>query len=109
MINYSKHFLIILCFLFGLKISSDPRPNILIIMADDMSPKINALGDKTAITPNIDKLVESGKSYINAFTTAGVCACSRSSLLTGKNQISIGAMHMRTLSLIHISEPTRLV
>lgn len=96
MINYSKHFLIILCFLFGLKISSDPRPNILIIMADDMSPKINALGDKTAITPNIDKLVESGKSYINAFTTAGVCACSRSSLLTGKNQISIGAMHMRT-------------
>jgi N-sulfoglucosamine sulfohydrolase len=96
MINYSKHFLIILCFLFGLNISSDPRPNILIIMADDMSPKINALGDKTAITPNIDKLVESGKSYINAFTTAGVCACSRSSLLTGKNQISIGAMHMRT-------------
>lgn len=96
MINHSKHFLIILCFLFGLKISSDPRPNILIIMADDMSPKINALGDKTAITPNIDKLVESGKSYINAFTTAGVCACSRSSLLTGKNQISIGAMHMRT-------------
>ena len=96
MINYSKHLLIILCFLFGLNISSDPRPNILIIMADDMSPKINALGDKTAITPNIDKLVESGKSYINAFTTAGVCACSRSSLLTGKNQISIGAMHMRT-------------
>ena len=96
MINYSKYFLIILCFLFGLNISSDPRPNILIIMADDMSPKINALGDKTAITPNIDKLVESGKSYINAFTTAGVCACSRSSLLTGKNQISIGAMHMRT-------------
>ena len=96
MINYSKHFLIIFCFLFGLNISSDPRPNILIIMADDMSPKINALGDKTAITPNIDKLVESGKSYINAFTTAGVCACSRSSLLTGKNQISIGAMHMRT-------------
>ena len=96
MINHSKHFLIILCFLFGLNISSDPRPNILIIMADDMSPKINALGDKTAITPNIDKLVESGESFINAFTTAGVCACSRSSLLTGKNQISIGAMHMRT-------------
>ena len=76
----------------------DERPNILVIMADDMSLRINALGDKTAITPNLDELVKNGTSYMNAFTTAGVCACSRSALLTGKNQISIGSMHMRTSS-----------
>ena len=29
----------------------DERPNILVIMAEDMSLRINALGDKTAITP----------------------------------------------------------
>lgn len=29
----------------------DERPNILVIMADDMSLRINALGDKAAITP----------------------------------------------------------
>lgn len=91
-------------FLFAFYIScsyllfSDSRPNILIIMADDMSPKIKALGDNVALTPTLDNLVKSGKSYTNAFTTAGVCACSRSALLTGKNQISIGAMHMRTSS-----------
>jgi len=79
-------------------IFSDERPNILVIMAEDMSLRINALGDKTAITPNLDELVKNGTSYMNAFTTAGVCACSRSALLTGKNQISIGAMHMRTSS-----------
>ena len=67
-------------------------------MADDMSLRINALGDATAVTPNLDELVENGTSYMNAFTTAGVCACSRSALLTGKNQISIGSMHMRTSS-----------
>ena len=79
-------------------IFSDERPNILVIIAEDMSLRINALGDKTAITPNLDELVKNGTSYMNAFTTAGVCACSRSALLTGKNQISIGAMHMRTSS-----------
>ena len=79
-------------------IFSDERPNILVIMAEDMSLRINALGDKTAITPNLDELVKNGTSYMNAFTTAGVCACSRSALLTGKNQISIGSMHMRTSS-----------
>ena len=84
--------------LFAQVIFPDERPNILVIMADDMSLRINALGDKTAITPNLDELVKNGTSYMNAFTTAGVCACSRSALLTGKNQISIGSMHMRTSS-----------
>ena len=84
--------------IISLVIFSDKRPNILVIMADDMSLRINALGDTTAVTPNLDKLVENGTSYMNAFTTAGVCACSRSALLTGKNQISIGSMHMRTSS-----------
>ena len=40
-------------------------------MADDMSPKIKALGDNVALTPTLDNLVKSGKSYTNAFTTAG--------------------------------------
>ena len=84
--------------IISLVIFSDKRPNILVIMADDMSLRINALGDATAVTPNLDELVENGTSYMNAFTTAGVCACSRSALLTGKNQISIGSMHMRTSS-----------
>ena len=74
------------------------RPNILIIMADDMGPRINALGDNVSITPALDDFVKSGTSYVNAFATAGVCACSRSAFLTGKNQISIGSMHMRTSS-----------
>ena len=90
--------LTILFVIISLEIFSDERPNILVIMADDMSLRINALGDRIAVTPNLDELVEKGTSFMNAFTTAGVCACSRSALLTGKNQISIGSMHMRTSS-----------
>ncbi len=91
---------LILIFFIILSVNSfsTERPNILIIMADDMGPRINALGDSVSITPSLDEFVKSGTSYVNAFATAGVCACSRSAFLTGKNQISIGSMHMRTTS-----------
>ena len=48
--------------LFAQVIFPDERPNILVIMADDMSLRINALGDKTAITPNLDCLLYTSPS-----------------------------------------------
>jgi arylsulfatase A-like enzyme len=47
-------------------------------------------------TPNIDALAQEGVGYTRVYTTAGVCAPSRSSIITGMNQISIGTPHMRT-------------
>ena len=44
--------LTILFVIISLEIFSDEKPNILVIMADDMSLRINALGDRTAVTPN---------------------------------------------------------
>lgn len=74
---------------------ADERPNILLLMAEDLSPRIGAFGDKVAVTPNIDKLAQQGVRYTNAFTAAGVCAPSRASIITGMHQESIGAQHMR--------------
>ncbi len=72
------------------------RPNILFIVAEDMSLRVGAFGDSLARTPNIDKLAKKGVRYPNVFTTAGVCAPSRAGLITGMNQISMGGQHMRT-------------
>lgn len=74
------------------------RPNILLLMAEDMSPRVGAFGDEVAVTPNIDALARQGVRYTNAFTTAGVCAPSRAALILGKQQISTGTQHMRTSS-----------
>ena len=74
----------------------EEKPNILWIVCEDISPDLAMYGDKTATTPNLDKLAEKGTVYFNEFTTAGVCAPSRSSIITGKHQTSIGTMHMRT-------------
>ncbi len=72
------------------------RPNILWISVEDVSPHIGAYGDKVARTPNIDQLARDGVKYTRAFTTAGVCAPSRSAIITGMYQTSIGTHHMRT-------------
>ena len=85
-------------------LSSDPlsadaanqRPNILVIMAEDLGQRIGAFGDPLAQTPNIDGLAAAGVRYPNTFTTAGVCAPSRAAFITGVHQNTLGAQHMRT-------------
>ncbi len=72
------------------------RPNILFISLEDTTPRFGCYGDTIAHTPNIDRLAENGCRYPNAFSTAGVCAPSRSAIITGMYQTSIGTHHMRT-------------
>ncbi|MGL6158874.1 sulfatase family protein [Microbulbifer sp.] len=77
------------------------RPNIVLVVFEDMSPRVGAYGDALAKTPSFDRIAAEGVRYTNAFTTAGVCAPSRAALITGRYQQTIGAQHMRT----HNSKP----
>jgi arylsulfatase A-like enzyme len=74
------------------------RPNILWISCEDMSPHLSFYGDSTISTPHLDKLAREGVVYTNVYATAGVCSPSRSALITGMNQATIGGQHMRTLN-----------
>ncbi|MCR9063733.1 MAG: sulfatase [Cytophagales bacterium] len=74
-----------------------PRPNILWISAEDLSPRMAAYGDSTVATPNLDRLANEGVVYDHAYTSAGVCAPSRNAIITGRYQISNGGHNMRTL------------
>ena len=40
--------------------SSAKKPNILLIVVDDLKPTLGCYGDKKAVTPNIDRLASSG-------------------------------------------------
>jgi len=74
------------------------QPNILWITCEDMSPHLGCYGDPVARTPNLDKLATEGIRYTNAFSVSGVCAPSRSALITGMYPTTTGAMHMRTMT-----------
>jgi uncharacterized sulfatase len=75
--------------------NAGPRPNIVWISAEDISPHLGCYGDPHAITPNLDRLAEAGIRYTRAFTTAGVCAPCRSGIITGMYQTTLGTHHMR--------------
>jgi arylsulfatase A-like enzyme len=73
----------------------ESRPNIILLMAEDLGPRIGAYGDEVAQTPNIDRLAREGVRFTQAFTTAGVCSPSRAAIITGIHQNVWGAGHMR--------------
>lgn len=98
--------LVVLLLMSGLVLSFRPlqpvqptltQPNILWITCEDMSYHLGCFGDKEVKTPNLDQLAAEGIRYSHVYSTAGVCAPSRSSIITGMYQNSIGTMHMRTL------------
>ncbi len=72
------------------------RPNIVWFICEDISPMLSFYGDSTAHTPNLDKLAEESMIFDNCYTTVGVCAPSRSTIITGMYPTSIGTMNMRT-------------
>ncbi len=73
------------------------RPNILWITCEDMSAHLPSYGDRTIQTPNIDRLAREGVRYRRMFSTNGVCAPSRSAIITGMYPTAIGSNHMRTV------------
>jgi arylsulfatase A-like enzyme len=75
------------------------RPNILWLVAEDLSPNISPFGDDTVATPNLDRLAAEGVRYTRVFSTSGVCAPSRAAIATGMYQNRIGAQHMRTTNV----------
>ena len=78
------------------KTTAENVPNILWLSIEDTTPRFGCYGDPVARTPNIDRLAAGGCRFPNAFSTAGVCAPSRSAIITGMYQTSIGTHHMRT-------------
>jgi len=72
------------------------RPNILWLVCEDISPMLSFYGDSTAHTPNLDKLAKESMVFTNCYTTVGVSAPSRSTIITGMYPTSIGTMNMRT-------------
>ena len=62
-----------------------PRPNIVLIVADDMGyADIGVHGAKDIPTPNIDAIFASGIRFTDAYVTGPYCSPTRAGLLTGK-------------------------
>ena len=76
--------------------SANERPNVLWIYLEDVSGWFGCYGETLIETPNIDKLAEKGTRFTRFYTPAGVCSATRSAIVTGMMQTSIGAHNHRS-------------
>jgi len=71
------------------------RPNIIWLVAEDISPVLGCYGYPLAKTPNIDQIAANGLRFDKAYATAPICAPSRSCLMSGLYATSLGTQHLR--------------
>ncbi len=71
---------------------SDPeRPNIVILLADDLGfGDLGCFGHPTIRTPNLDRMAAEGQKWTSFYSAASVCTPSRAALLTGRLPVRSG-------------------
>jgi arylsulfatase A-like enzyme len=72
-----------------------PRPNIILIVADDLGySDLRSYGNNSIQTPNIDSLGSGGIRFTQAYVTSPICSPSRMGLMTGRYQNRFGGEFM---------------
>lgn len=60
------------------------KPNILLILADDLGwGDVGCYGQKSILTPNLDRMAREGIQFLDFYSGSTVCAPSRCALMTG--------------------------
>lgn len=73
------------------KAASGQKPNILVIVADDLgSAELGCQGNRDIPTPHIDSLAQHGVRFTNAYVSCPVCSPTRAGLITGRYQQRFG-------------------
>jgi len=68
-----------------------PRPNIIVILADDLGyGDLGVQGSRAIDTPNMDELAAEGTRLTASYASAPVCSPSRAGLLTGRYPLRSG-------------------
>lgn len=72
------------------RLHSAEKPNVLLLLVDDLKPALGCYGDPVAKTPNIDSLAQRGVRFELAYCNQAVCAPSRFTLMLGSHSTSTG-------------------
>jgi arylsulfatase A len=83
----------LLIILFGCKTKniSSTKPNIILILIDDLGyGDLGCYGNKSNLTPNIDQLAREGLKFSDFHSNGPMCTPTRASLLTGMYQNRLG-------------------
>ena len=72
-------------------VSSAPRPNVVLILVDDLGwMDLGCQGSTYYETPNIDRLAAQGMRFTNAYAACAVCSPTRAAVMTGRYPARVG-------------------
>ncbi len=75
---------------------SSRKPNVLLIISDDLNCRLGCYGAAEAKTPNIDRLAARGVRFDRAYCNYPVCNVSRTSFLSGRYPEATGVFNNST-------------
>ena len=79
------------------KDQSGKKPNIILIMADDLGwGDTGYNGNKIIRTPSLDQMAKEGVKFNRFYSASAVCSPTRASVLTGRNPYRTGVFHANT-------------
>lgn len=83
---------LVLVLLIAATASAADRPNVILILADDLGWADTTLYGETDLyeTPNIERLAARGMTFTNAYSAHPLCSPTRSSILSGQNPARTG-------------------
>lgn len=92
------------CLLPSLAAADRQRPNVVLILADDLGARdLGCFGSTYYETPNIDRLAARGVRLLNAYSASPLCSPTRSSIMTGQDPARTGitspSCHLPTVQL----------
>ncbi len=103
---------VLLSLLAGFTCLGEDKPNVVFILADDMSRDTwGAYGGKECKTPNIDRLAKDGARLDRAYCSVAMCAPFRQELYSGRSPWRTGTLpnHSKsvagTKSVVHYLKP----
>lgn len=80
----------------GAQAAEKQRPNVLMILVDDLKPVFGAYGADWVHSPNLDRLAARGMRFDRAYCNQAVCGPSRYNLLTGLRSTTTGLYDLKT-------------
>src|SRR6188472_1470280 len=84
-------FLVIVALCSFVSAAPTTRPNIIVIVADDLGyADLGCQGSTDAKTPNIDSLAKNGVRFTSGYVSCPVCSPTRAGLMTGRYQQRFG-------------------
>lgn len=82
--------LVTLAFEVSAALANDRKPNVIVILADDLGyGDLSCYGAKDIATPNIDRMATEGAKF-NSFYVSPVCSPTRAALMTGSHSTRVG-------------------